>query len=319
MKYSIVAIALLMVSLPFAFAEQATIDVPFKSHGLSCTFDEVAVEYHCVWQGSPSPMTLEELEEFEDVLTPEEYEEAVEELSKEPVVEPTIEVPVKEQTIVEKELERLIELCHGSSGCTYADEEVMKSLRTMNDVCELGIEEGLPIQTYRTFELPTNTPDTKFKSINLGNYHVLKDIMLKIEECSSWNEYRAKYLAQYLDIVVDTWTGEELHHSNHATESSYEYDPYFKAPVNPLDEHNIASQAICDHVLYSEKYKRQMGCPPTVFYEGDPSLAPEMKDYGNNLIWKQYQQFQNGDLSGQLHKNKMNSQNFADRVYGGND
>ena len=34
------------------YAETATVEVPFDSHGQSCNFDELAVEFHCVWQGS---------------------------------------------------------------------------------------------------------------------------------------------------------------------------------------------------------------------------------------------------------------------------
>ena len=48
----LVLLALLSVgTFSAVYAETATVEVPFDSHGQSCSFDELAVEFHCVWQG----------------------------------------------------------------------------------------------------------------------------------------------------------------------------------------------------------------------------------------------------------------------------
>ncbi len=52
-KNNILAIvALITIGMTGAvYAETATVEVPFESHGQSCNFDEIAIEYHCTWQG----------------------------------------------------------------------------------------------------------------------------------------------------------------------------------------------------------------------------------------------------------------------------
>ena len=51
-KKILALLALLSVgAFSAVYAETATVEVPFDSHGQSCHFDEIAVEFHCVWQG----------------------------------------------------------------------------------------------------------------------------------------------------------------------------------------------------------------------------------------------------------------------------
>lgn len=298
---------LLLVLLPIAYAEESIVEVPFDFHGQSCTFDEIAIEYHCVWQGTPDKMTPEDLEDFKDVLTDKEYAEILDDLIEEGEAN-IVEEPKK--TPEEIKVERLLKQTDLSEG----DAATLRALANLADACEIGIEEGARIQDYGKFILPDR--DITVDNVNLKNYPDLRDILMKIEECTYWNEYRAKYLVQYLDMVLDDETIID-HHSNHAT-SGYVYNEYFVAPLDPKSEETKSKVAICTHSLYGEQFKKQMGCHIGKNYEHDPSLKPHMKDYvKENSVFKSYLKFQNGETSEQLNKNIIKSREAKPNNYGG--
>ena len=66
-------VALLTIGVTFAYAETSTVEVPFDSHGQSCWYDEISIEYHCTWQGIRDTFTIEDLKEFKSVLSEETY------------------------------------------------------------------------------------------------------------------------------------------------------------------------------------------------------------------------------------------------------
>ena len=46
-QYIMAIVALITIGMTGAvYAETATVEVPFDSHGSSCSFDELAVEFH---------------------------------------------------------------------------------------------------------------------------------------------------------------------------------------------------------------------------------------------------------------------------------
>ena len=61
-------VTLLAIGVTFAYAETSTVEVPFDSHGQSCWYDEMSVEYHCTWQGVVEKFTIEDLKEFKHML-----------------------------------------------------------------------------------------------------------------------------------------------------------------------------------------------------------------------------------------------------------
>lgn len=189
-------ILLTLIAIPMAYGETATIEVPFESHGQSCYFDEIAVEYHCTWQGTPDVMTLEELETFKDVLTDEQYTEVFDDIVEQMIVEE--EEPEVKLTSEERYIERLL----SKDNPTEAELATVRALSNLYDVCEIGIEEGARIQTYSLWNLPDRDVNLD-GAFDLKNYPKLREILKKIEECTYWNEYRAKYLVQYNDIELD--------------------------------------------------------------------------------------------------------------------
>ena len=87
MNTKIFLTAILMVSFPLAYAETSTVEVPFDSHGQSCWFDELAIEYHCTWQGIQEKFTIQDLEEFRDILDETVYNEELKRLQEEALAE----------------------------------------------------------------------------------------------------------------------------------------------------------------------------------------------------------------------------------------
>ena len=69
------AVIIGMVAIPQAQAEESVVQVPFISHGQSCTFDELAIEYQCTWQGVRDVFTIEDLKEFKSVLSEQRYKQ----------------------------------------------------------------------------------------------------------------------------------------------------------------------------------------------------------------------------------------------------
>ena len=71
-KKILALLALLSVgAFSAVYAETATVEVPFDSHGQSCSFDELAVEFHCVWQGMIPEPTFESMQEIRDLISAE--------------------------------------------------------------------------------------------------------------------------------------------------------------------------------------------------------------------------------------------------------
>jgi hypothetical protein len=305
---------LLLVLLPMAYAEESTVSVPFDFVGQSCTFDEIAIEYHCVWQGTPDKMTLEDLEGFKDVLTDEEYLEAFDSIVEDQVREAE-SVKEEKKTPAEIKLDNLIADCRDSNGCSYADKEYIDALRTLFDSCELGIDAGARIQSYEFLQLPEDRPDTLFKSINLANYQGLRQILLDIEACDGWNVFKPQ-IEQYNNIHLDYRQGEADYHANHAM-SGYTYDPYFTAPLDFKGEETKSWITGCEHNYWAQNLKRQNGCDMGEEFEHDSSLQQPMKDYMNNSIMKGYVKFQNGETSEQLYKNIRETREAKPTNYGG--
>ena len=86
-KKILVLLALLSVGITTVYAETSTVEVPFDSHGQSCWYDELAVEFHCTWQGVVEKFTMEDLKEFRDLLDETVYNEELERLQEEALAE----------------------------------------------------------------------------------------------------------------------------------------------------------------------------------------------------------------------------------------
>ena len=78
-------------SLAISYGETSIVEVPFDSHGQSCNFDEVAVEYHCTWQGIQEKFDYETLQEYKDILSEQTYDREIAKLNEQALAEIAIE------------------------------------------------------------------------------------------------------------------------------------------------------------------------------------------------------------------------------------
>ena len=109
-KSTLAIVALLAIGVTFAYAEEpgwvteeALVVVPFDYHGQQCFLVSETV-YHCNWQGHIEPFTVEDLEAFADVLSPEVYAEELAKLQAVPkVVEVKVELTPEEKIIQQLE------------------------------------------------------------------------------------------------------------------------------------------------------------------------------------------------------------------------
>ncbi len=100
MKIQFMIAILVSVALTSAYAEESIVQVPFDYHGQQCTFNEVAIEYQCTWQGTYDTFTIEDLEEYKHLLSEELYEEELARLTESLIVEEYIpELTADEKTI----------------------------------------------------------------------------------------------------------------------------------------------------------------------------------------------------------------------------
>ena len=256
MTWKITAIlALLIVSgAGLAQAEPSTIEVPFDSHGQSCWYDEISIEYHCTWQGVVEKFTIEDLKEFKDVLSNERYDQEIERLNQEALAEIAIEqakLTPDEKIILE--IERKL----NKGIATATDSVLMNMLKELN-TCRQGMDSRTThIQTAREFEIS----DFKLWSVNNVKYDGrLGDIAKAIEECKS------QKIVYDLSIGYQNFaTGE----NDHQFSLMDIYTPDVQAiPYDKWTATNdgINKSLICDSNQHSQQYKKQFGC--VMLYDG---------------------------------------------------
>ena len=245
-------VALLTMSVTFAHAETSTVEVPFDSHGQSCWYDELAIEYHCTWQGVVEKFTIEDLQEFKDILDETIYNEELKRLQEEAlaeIAEDKAMLTPNEKTIlaIENKLNQGI--------ATAADSVLMNLLKELN-TCRQGMDERTShIQTAREFEIS----DFQLWSVNNVKYDgALGELAMAIEECQAQQEvYELSVGYQNFDFggkqysLQDTYTKDV---------QAVNYDDLL-ATTNAVD-----SSLICDSNQHSQQYKKQFGC--LVLYDG---------------------------------------------------
>jgi len=190
---SIGVILFLITTIGTAYAELDEVDVPFKFTGKGCFVEEEKFQYHCVWDLIKDPVTGELIVEI-----PEEpgTEIQTEEESELELVKPTDQP--KPKTVYEIEIEKLTKQLEEDGQLPSHEAQLLMALLSLQEECELGTEEGAPIQNYEVFLIATFEPYTH---TDLGTQYILKQIELAIQECKSQEILKKKVLGpQYLHI-----------------------------------------------------------------------------------------------------------------------
>jgi hypothetical protein len=234
-------------------AEKATIDVPFDSVGTSCWYDQINIEYHCTWEGMKRIFTIEDLKEYQDVLSNEIYDQEIEKLNQKALKEIAAE---KAKLTPNEKIIAAIEL-KLDRGIATASDSVLRNLLLDLDKCYQGMDRTAAIQTYREFDV------SGFKQIESNNVKIegiLGKIALSIQECKAQKEV-FKLAVGYENML----TGEDDYQFSLQDKFTQDIQsiPYEKFTRTTME---IDRSAICDDNQHSDQYKKQFGC--IVLYDG---------------------------------------------------
>ena len=254
-KQLIALVALLSIgTFSAVYAETSTVEVPFDSHGQSCTFNEISVEYHCIWQGIRDVFTIEDLKEFKSVLSQERYDQEIQKLNEAALAEIAVEqakLTPNELTIqkIEDKLDR---------GVATARDSVHMNLLKQLDTCQQGSDANTaPFQTAREV---TKSSFDKWTYNNINYEGQVLEIVLAIEEC------RAQIHVFNAGVGYQNFpTGDDDH--QFSLMDIYTED----VQALPFDQYTrttteIDKSAICDNNQFANTQKAQFGCE--ILYDG---------------------------------------------------
>ena len=252
---------LLINSAGMVQAEKAVIEVPFESHGTSCWYDEIKIQYHCTWEGVVEVFTLEDLQEFKDILSKKTYEQEIEKLNQKALDEIAAEkAKLTEYEKIIIEIERKLD-----KGIATSNDATLRNLLNELETCQQGMDQRTShIQTAREFEI------SGFKHLTSNNVKIdglLGKIAMSIQECKAQKEV-FKLSVGYESMV----TGED--DIQYSLSQKYTYDvqsiPFDKFRQTTT---NIDISAICDSNQHNAQYKKDFGC--LILYDG--KTAEEIK------------------------------------------
>ena len=237
------------------YAETATVEVPFDSHGQTCSFNEIAVEFQCVWQGMKEVYTMEDLKEYKELLTADRYDQEIQKLNEQALAEIAVEkakLTPNEKTILAIETKLL-------NGDGTKDESVLMNLLKKLDTCQQGMDkQTAPIQTAREFEI------SSFNLWQVNNVDVegkIGELVMAIEECRGQQAL--------LKVVGEGYSNMPTGDDDYQFSLADLYTEDVQA-IN-FDDHtathrNVNQALICDDNQHSNVYKAQFGC--IVLYDG---------------------------------------------------
>jgi len=182
--------------LSYAYAEEVTVNVPFEYTADTCFYSYEAKNnlfaFDCQWTMTPTDEQIVDIAKSDPELIPEATVDAI--IEKHLV----IDEPQKPLTMNEKKIIELEEKLAEEGKLVSHEDQLLRALLSYQDKCELGTEQGAPIQNYELFTIATYEPYTH---TDLGTQYILKQIELAIQECKSQQILKTKILGeQYLHI-----------------------------------------------------------------------------------------------------------------------
>jgi len=249
--------------LSFVNAEEYTVVVPFQSHGQVCNFDEIAVEFHCVWQGTPEKFDIETIEEYKDLLSEQKYDQEIQKLN-EAALE-AIKIEQAKLTPNEKIIQKIEQKL--DKGIATARDSVHMNLLKELDTCQQGMDVNTaPFQTAREV---TKSSFDKWSYNNIDYEGQVLEIVLAIEEC------RAQIHVFKAGIGYQNFpTGE--------ADYQFSLQDVYTSDIQsvPYDElksttSNINLQAICNDRQHHDEYKKQLGCDMSIDGQTEADIQRE--------------------------------------------
>ena len=253
-KTTAILATLILSGVGMAQAEESVIQVPFDYHGFSCWYDEITIEYHCTWQGIQEKFTIEDLEEFKDILDETIYNEELKRLQEEALAEIEAEKAIlspNEKTIlaIEKKLNQGI--------ATATDSVLMNLLKDLN-TCKQGMDkQTAPFQEPREFEIS----GFNLWSVNNVKYDgQLGEIVMAIEECRGQQALKKVVGEGYSNMP----TGDDDVQFSLLVE--YEGQQALNFDDHTATHRNIDRSLICGNNQFPLTHQAQFGCE--VLYDG---------------------------------------------------
>jgi len=245
---------LLIGTFSVTYAETSTVEVPFDSHGQSCWYDELSVEYHCTWQGVVEKFTIEDLQEFKDILDETIYNEELKRLQEEALAEIAAEkAKLTPNELVILEIENKL-----NRGIATATDSVYMNLLKELNTCKQGMDrQTAPFQEAREFEI---SEFTMWKVNNVKYDGHLGEIVLAIEECRG----QQKLLKVVGEGYSNMPTGDDDVQFSLLVE--YEGIQALNFDDHTATHRNIDRSLICDNNQFPDTHKAQFGCE--VLYDG---------------------------------------------------
>jgi hypothetical protein len=254
-KQIIALVALLSLgAFSAVYAETATVEVPFDSHGQSCHFDQFAVEFHCVWQGVGEKFTYEDLEEFKDLLDETIYDEELRKLNEHALAEIAAEkAKLTPNELVILEIENKL-----NRGIATATDSVYMNLLKELDTCQQGMDkQTAPFQNAREFEI---SEFTMWKVNNVKYDGKLGEIVMAIEECRAQHALKKVVGEGYSNMP----TGDDDVQFSLLVE--YEGIQALNFDDHTATHRNIDESLICGNSQFPLTHQAQFGCE--VLYDG---------------------------------------------------
>jgi hypothetical protein len=254
-KQIIALVALLSLGLFGAvYAETSTVEVPFDSHGQSCNFNEIAVEYHCTWQGIKDVFTIDDLIQYKGLLSEQRYDQEIKKLNEAALEEIAIEqakLTPNEKTIQQLE-ERL------DRGIATARDSVHMNLLKELDTCKQGMDANTaPFQTAREI---TKSSWDKWSYNNISYEGQVLEIVLAIEECKAQiHVFKAGVGYQNFPTGDDDYQF-SLQDVYTSDIQAVNFDDFTSTTME------IDKSLICDNRQFADTQKVQFGCE--ILYDG---------------------------------------------------
>ena len=251
----VVIILIAVGTTVYAYAEESTVQVPFISHGQSCTFDEIAVEYHCVWQGVRDVFTIEDLKEYKSILSEQTYDRELARLTEDALAEIAIEQ--EKLTPLELKIQKLGDKL--DRGVADTEDSVLYHLLKQLDTCTQGMD-----KTTAVFQSPREITMSSFDKWTYNHIEYKGEIgyiVKAIEECRAQTTLLSVVGAGYQNML----TGED--------DYQFSLQDKFTSDIQAVNydsllatSNAVNSSLICDSNQHSQQYKEQFGCE--VLYDG---------------------------------------------------
>jgi hypothetical protein len=277
-KSTFAIVAILAIGVTFAHAEESVVQVPFEYHGQSCWLESDTI-YQCTWEGIIKPLTVEELELFQNVLTEEQYEAELEKLTAVPEPEVVVDDRTPEEKLIDKLQKKLFK---GEADATEATHlRLLKQL----DECQRGLGNSAAIQDRTSFVI-SEFEHGKYNNIEIKGQ--VGDLLQAIQECKAQQTLEHYVLSEEYknkangadDVFYDhlgAWKGIQ----------ALDYELYTK------NSERLDLRPICNSWLYADTHKVEMGCENVYEYEGKTNVNPKGYITYYSQAHSEYQQYLN--------------------------